>query len=243
MNISKVKSLARSALFGAGFSFFGMLPMASAQTPAAEPVAPDAVIQLEAILQQTTSLKADVDQLLIDQDGRELQQTRARLVMHKPSSFYWEITEPYSEVMVTDGKLIWRYEPDLEQVTIQHFNEELDRTPVMLLNGDAQSIAETYEVTAVMGSDNAITRFVLAPRQPDSLFERLSIAFRGAELVEMQFEDSLGQKTSLSITVLERNQEIPAAQFTFTPPDGVEIIDTVSDTMPVPTPDPGSAEQ
>src|SRR5688500_5723832 len=71
-----------------------------------------AVKQLAAILDTTTTLTAEVEQLLMDQDGRELQENRAELMMQKPASFYWAIKEPYEELMVTDGKLIWRYEPD-----------------------------------------------------------------------------------------------------------------------------------
>lgn len=185
-----------------------------------------ALNQLAGILQQTNTLSADVEQLLIDQDGRDLQETTARLLMQKPANFRWEIIEPYNELMVTDGALIWRYEPDLEQVTIQTFDAELDRTPVMLLNGTAQSIGETYTVSASTMTDGVHTRFVLQPKQADSLFERMSLTFNGATLEEMQFEDSRGQRTSLTFRDVKRNQNVDAAQFRYTPPAGVEVIDS-----------------
>lgn len=184
------------------------------------------VNRLEQILQLTQTYSATVEQLQVDQDGRELQQSSARLVMDKPSRFYWEVTAPYAELMVTDGKLIWRYEPDLEQVSIQHFNDELDRTPIMLLNGDAKAIASAYEVSFVAMEDQHIARFILQPRNPGSLFERMALTFMDNELIEMQFEDSLGQQTSLSFHDIKRNQIIEAGIFSFTPPAGVEIIDT-----------------
>lgn len=205
-------------------------PGARAQQAGSEPVTGDvAVQQLEAILQQTQSLSAAVVQLQVDQDGRELQESQAELVMQKPGNFYWELVSPYSELMVTDGDLIWRYEPDLEQVTIQHFDSELDRTPIMLLNGDAQEIAATYEVTMGTMDDIRFSRFILVPRSPSRLFERLAVTFRDAELIEMQFEDSLGQQTSLSFENIVRNQPLAADQFRFTPPEGVEIIDTTEE--------------
>ncbi|MGA0805476.1 MAG: outer-membrane lipoprotein carrier protein LolA [Pseudohongiellaceae bacterium] len=46
---------------------------------------------------------------------------------------------------------------------------------------------------------------------------------------EMQFEDSLGQQTSLSLSNIVRNQPLAADQFRFTPPEGVEIIDTTEE--------------
>lgn len=192
--------------------------------PASHAQDTEAVNRLSGILAQTTTLSAEVEQLQMDQDGRELQETRARLVMRKPASFAWTVLEPWEEFMVTDGTTIWRYEPDLDQVTIQPFVDDVDRTPVMLLNGDAETIAASYDVTMAQLSGQYL-RFILLPRRPDRLFERLSLTFNGAVLEEMQFEDSLGQQTSLSFHGVTRNQPIDAATFDFEPPPGVEIID------------------
>lgn len=179
------------------------------------------------LLAQTSTLTAEVEQLQMDQDGRELQENRSQLVMQKPASFSWHITEPYEELMVTDGTTIWRYEPDLEQVTIQPFEDDVDRTPVMLLNGDADSISTAYEVSATQMSDT-VWRFVLLPRSADRLFERLSLTFDGPVLQEMQFEDSLGQQTSLAFRLVRRNEPVSPELFTFTPPEGVDIIDNTA---------------
>jgi outer membrane lipoprotein carrier protein len=183
-----------------------------------------AITQLQALLEQTQTLSAEVDQLLMDQDGRELQETRALLLMEKPARFRWEITQPYEQLTVTDGATLWHYEPDLEQVTIEPFDENLERTPVALLNADAASIAEAYDVSSTnMGEE--LVRFILIPRSPDRLVERLSLTFKGPVLEEMQFEDSLGQQTSLSFHEVNRNVPLDPAQFSFTPPDDIDVID------------------
>jgi len=187
----------------------------------------DAAASLAAILARTSSLSAEVEQLVLDQDGREVQESQVLLEMRKPASFRWEVREPWEELTVTDGDLIWRHEPDLEQVTIRRFDDALDRTPAMLLNADAATIAETYEVTAAAAEAGGITRFILHPRQPDSLFERLSLTFSGEELLDMHIEDSLGQRTSLAFRSLQRNLSLPDARFRFEIPPGVDVIDTV----------------
>jgi outer membrane lipoprotein carrier protein len=184
-----------------------------------------AVAQLETILAATTSLSANVEQLLMDQDGRELQETKAQLVMQKPQSFYWATTAPYEELMVTDGNVIWRYEPDLDQVTLQSFDSDINRTPVMLLNGDAHTIGEAYTVSATTMTDQVHTRFILLPKNPGSLFDRLSLTFNGVVLEEMQFEDSLGQQTSLTFSQALRNQMVDSSKFQFVVPAGVDVID------------------
>lgn len=181
--------------------------------------------QLVEVLKQTQTLQADVEQLLMDQEGREIQETRAMLTMQKPARFRWEVTQPFSELMVTDGDTIWRYEPDLEQVTVQKFDAELDRTPVMLLNGSEETISNAYSVSAATLLDGRQTLFTLIPKQSDSLFERMSLTFEGETLLEMHFEDSLGQRTTLTFHNSQRNATLPESLFGFEVPTGVEVID------------------
>jgi len=194
--------------------------------------APDeeAAAQLSAILEATRTLQADVEVLTLDQDGREIQESSARLVMQKPDHFYWEITSPYAELMLTNGQRIWRYEPDLEQVTVDYFDDDVSRTPVLLLNGNADDIASNYTISS-SGMNDSTSRFLLFPKSTDSLFERLSLTFAGTALQEMQFEDSLGQKTSLTFIGLEANQDIDPETFVFDMDqamnefDALEVID------------------
>ena len=86
--------------------------------------------------------------LTLDQDGREIQESVARLIMEKPYKVSWEIVSPYQELMLTDGSRIWRYEHDLEQVSIDAFNNDISRTPVLLLNGEAAAIADSYHIAS-----------------------------------------------------------------------------------------------
>lgn len=217
-----VKTLRTVLRWGFAGVVFSIAPLAAAQQAVSQKEG--AVRALENILAQTRTLSAEVDQLFMDQDGRELQETRALLLMEKPAKFRWEVMQPYEELMVTDGATIWRYEPDLEQVTIQPFDDDVDRTPVMLLNGDADAIGEAYDVSSTnMGGD--VVRFILTPRNPDRLFERLSVTFKGLVLDEMQFEDSLGQQTSMTFRDVSRNVPLEPAMFTFTPPAGIDVID------------------
>lgn len=212
------------------FLFAGVLFTLAAsaqQAPASGDLA--AANQLAAILADTHTLQADVDQLTLDQDGREIQEFEARLKLSKPDHFSWEVVSPYEELLVADGKRIWRFEPDLEQVTIEPFSDDLERTPALLLNGDAEAIAEAYTISAADMDFGAQQRFILHPKSPDSLFERLSLTFEGQTLLEMQFEDSLGQKTSLIFSGMTVNDPIDPAVFVFEVPDGVDVLDNTGE--------------
>jgi outer membrane lipoprotein carrier protein len=185
-----------------------------------------AVNQLVAILSQSSSMQADVEQLTLDQGGVELQEVKARLVMQKPDHFYWELSEPYEELMVTNGDKVWIYEPDLDQVTIRDFETDLSRTPLLFLNADAELLARTYSVSRNVLPDSQYARFVLLPLEPGSQLERLSLTFLEDKLEEMQYETTLGQSISLYFSNLEVNFAVDMDLFEFMPPTGIEIIDT-----------------
>lgn len=181
--------------------------------------------QLVEVLGRTESMRAEVEQLTLDQNGREIQEARAQLVMRKPDHFYWRTSEPFEEVLTTDGETLWIYEPDLEQVTVRPFSGDLSRTPALLLSEDESTLEESFEISLAPLSDEA-RRFTLTPRDPGSLFETLSLTFSGDTLEQMHFEDSLGQKTSIAFEKVEANVEVDEDLFAFEPPAGVEVIDS-----------------
>ena len=190
----------------------------------------DAANALAAILQETKTLQAQVEVLTLDQDGREIQESVARLIMEKPYKVSWEIMSPYQELMLTDGSRIWRYEHDLEQVSIDAFNNDISRTPVLLLNGEAAAIADSYNIASAAMDYGSVQRFILTPKAPDSLFERLSLSFVDSTLTEMQFEDSLGQKTSLTFSNVRANEAIDPAVFIFQMPADVDNLEVIDNT-------------
>ncbi|MDG2176148.1 MAG: outer membrane lipoprotein chaperone LolA [Gammaproteobacteria bacterium] len=189
----------------------------------------EAALKLALILQEMDTLSADVEQLTLDQDGREIQEFQAKLIIDKPDHFYWEIQSPYSESIIANGNRIWRIEPDLEQVTVEEFQNDAGRNPLLLLNGDAELLAGSYTIAAAELELGNRQRFILTPTAPDSQFERLSLTFAENVIQEMQFESSLGQKTSLSFSNPEINAVIDPEIFEFHMPEGMEIIDNTGD--------------
>jgi len=127
--------------------------------------------------------------------------------------------------MISDGESLWYYEPDLEQVSIQDFPEDVENNPILLLNDDLQAISEAYDVS--MGYvDEDIKQFVLLPLTASSSYERFSMTFSGSDLLQMQFESSVGQLTSFSFTNITNNAVIDPSVFNFAIPADIEIIDS-----------------
>lgn len=181
--------------------------------------------ELLATLALTTTMQAQVEQLILSQDGREIQALQAEIILQKPDHLFWHVTEPYEELMVSDGETLWYYEPDLVQVSIQDFPDDVENNPVLLLNENLQTVADAYDIS--MGFvDETVRQYVLIPQTPNSSYERFSLTFSGSDLVQMQFESSVGQLTSFSFSEIVNNSAIDPAVFHFEIPPDIEIIDS-----------------
>ena len=69
------------------------------------------------------------------------------LALKRPGQFRWHTDAPMEQLLVSNGKKVWLYDPDLEQVTIQELDQRLTHTPALLLSGDVSTISENFEVS------------------------------------------------------------------------------------------------
>ncbi|ARN75781.1 outer membrane lipoprotein chaperone LolA [Oceanicoccus sagamiensis] len=182
-----------------------------------------AVQQLSAQLQAMNSLSAQFKQTITDNTGTVLQEASGTLTVKRPRRFYWRTEQPYEHLVVTDGKELWLYDIDLEQITQQAFTADLDKAPALLLSGEVDEISKQYQVNVTRAADNSLS-FSLTPNQPDSLFKQLVISFNNKQLQSMQLKDSFEQLTTIEFSQLQLNITVADSLFKFAPPDGIDII-------------------
>lgn len=182
--------------------------------------------QLADRLSEIHEFDADFTQTVFGARGEVLQRADGRLAIARPEQFRWEIDEPYPQLIVTVGKRIYLYDPDLDQVTIRSLEDALDGTPALILAGDPEQIATDFDIIHERGLDD---QFVLVPRDDQSLYGQLRLIFGPKELERIEILDSFGQMTQVSFHNVELNEPIDPARFSFEIPAGAEIIDDVGD--------------
>ena len=143
--------------------------------------------------------------------------------VERPGKFYWETTSPAKQTIVTTGKVVWIYDPDLQQAVRQSLDDQVANTPALLLSGNTSQIMDAYRVTQ---PDRSKLYYTLYPKQDDGAFQSLTISF-GANKAPtlMILQDSLGQTTYVRFSNIKVNPAIPASVFNFEPPKGTDIID------------------
>lgn len=179
--------------------------------------------QLTEILQGYESFQADFVQIVVNGNGSRVQELRGQLRARRPGLFYWETRAPMAQYIVSDGKTVEVYDPDLEQVTIHRLDSQVQSTPALLLSGEVENLDDVYRVTERQPAEN-IREFTLEPRSPDALFVSLRLTFSRGELQEMRMTDSLSQLSILSFDHIRLNDPLGSDQFLLEYPEGVDIV-------------------
>ena len=183
----------------------------------------EAAQELAGLLTDYRTYQADFIQILVNEGGDKVQETTGSLKAKRPGLFYWEQDPPLSQFIVSNGEKVTVYDPDLEQVTIHSLDDRIATTPALLLSGEVDHLAETYDVTR-QAADGQQQVFVLEPKSQDSLFISLQLRFTDGVLNEMRLNDSLSQLSILSFDDVQLNESVPDSAFVLEYPDSVDVI-------------------
>ncbi len=168
------------------------------------------------------SFKAEFTQKSIELDNSASKISSGYLIVKNPDKFYLEYTKPDKLVYVADGKKLWSYDEDLEQVIVKSQSNLLINTPAMILS-QPQDIDKKYTIVA-LGTKHMITKFKLIPKLKDTTFESITIGFIDGNLKLMEMIDNFGQHTLLRFNKVEKNPKLKSNTFKFVPPEGVDVI-------------------
>ena len=183
----------------------------------------DAVARVDAYLGSFRTLTATFNQVVRSRDDQVVDRASGTLALSRPDRFRWDYQKPYVQTIVADGKRLWLYDSDLEQVTVRALEQGLGSTPAMLLSG-AGKVGDAFAPVAVQAQGDW-TWCRLRPKQEGSDFEQVSLAFdRRGELAAMELRDKLGQATVIEFGALRRNPPLDEALFRFEPPAGADVI-------------------
>lgn len=201
------------------YKAFLILLLASCQTWAQN----TALDNFVATIRGVTNLQGDFVQTVKDAGGRVIQTTKGFMLVATPGKLRWETQPPFQQLVVSDGRDLWVYDRDLEQVTVRKMDQNVQDTPALLLSGRAGDIENNFQVgEAEVGFTKV---YHLVARDKSQLFESLDFVYEGKRLVRMRIHDSTGQSTEIVFSNVLVNELIGSHLFQFEAPAGVDVID------------------
>lgn len=178
--------------------------------------------QLSQLLEPLHTYSGDFQQVLNGENGQSAQKSNGHMWLTRPGKFNWQVKAPYSQTVVSDGKKVYLYDPDLQQVSIRKLDPRVTSTPALLLSGSADQLTRDYSVSE-RGSGK-VKIFNLTPHDKGSLFQSLQMTFTGDQLTSLSMEDPSGQQTRVSFSNIKQNGSVDASRFVFHVPKGADVV-------------------
>ncbi|KZY75678.1 hypothetical protein A3740_14805, partial [Oleiphilus sp. HI0068] len=150
------------------FIFFSVLSLFTCSVYSAPETQGSALDELVESLNRIKTLSATFVQYSVDQRGARIQESKGELKADRAGKFFWRTYEPLEQIVISDGKEVTVYDPDLEQATIQAVGSQVQTTPAILFSGDTQKIGQLFEVEMAW-FEPSIRQFTLKPKSEESL--------------------------------------------------------------------------
>jgi len=180
------------------------------------------VDRLRAFTKETQTARASFAQTVYDKTGRKVQESAGNFQLQRPGRFRWVYEKPNAQLLVGDGRRVWTFDEDLNQVTVRAFDKVLGSTPAALLAG-TQEIESAFELADLPDADG-FSWVRATPRAKDTGVAAIRLGFADKNLARLELEDAFGQRTIIVISALEKNPKLPAEAFKFFPPRGADVI-------------------
>ncbi len=179
------------------------------------------------ILQQQLSrfqtMTANFTQVVMSSDGVELQKSTGTMAISRPGRFRWQTLTPMKQEIITNGTTVWIYDPALQQVVIRKLNQSISQTPILLLTQTHDYLEKSFNIRQI--KNKKISQwFSLTPKKSGEVFNQVILAFQNNQISQMQFSNQLGQQTIIKLSKVKTGVLIPASQFTFKAPKGVDVV-------------------
>ena len=145
----------------------------------------------------------------------------------KPGMMDWRYEQPEEQRFVADGKTLWFFQPDLNQVTIGKFENAFNSSlPVSFLLG-LGNLSEKFTASSACHTSGNRVVLRLQPVQADPTLEQFLLVIDkntgmpiGARVVDVG-----GNETTILFEHISTALVLDTKQFTYEIPRGVDILD------------------
>ena len=174
------------------------------------------------LIGKMNSAQGNFSQKVIDKNGTLVQEDSGIFSFKKPNFFRWIYQKPFESQIVSDGELLYLYDPDLKQVVISSLKKLGGISPAMLLvSGD---ISNSFELSYLEKSESK-NWFEAVPKDKSrTTFKSVLINFEAEKINEMRVIDNFDRTTIIVFSSLVVNNKIDDEYFLFNTPENVDVI-------------------
>jgi len=190
----------------------------------------EVVTRLETTYRETRDLKAEFTQASFNKTINQTIPGEGTVWLKKPGKLRWEFRKPTAQTIVSDGKSLWIYTPELGQVTVSEAPATLGAGPAGTFLMGMGRLREEFTIRYLNPANptdaNGHAVLDLRPKKREPTLARLVVTVDPAESLirTAVIHDVLENTVTMRFTKISVNPGLPDSLFTFTPPPGVAVV-------------------
>jgi len=197
-------------------------PITSVENPAKG--GEELALQVEKKYKSLSDLSLDFTKVTKSEIFENQKRIKGKMYLKNPDKFR---TETEDEIIVTDGKFLWNYSEENQQV----IKNRLDRSKnIFKLNQYLSNFRSEYK-TELIGEEKVdkakCYKLKLIPKKDDLFITKMTIWVDKKSLLakKLEYQDSNDNEITLIFDHIKINQGIADSKFVFKTPPGVEELD------------------
>ena len=194
----------------------------------------DSLDSLAKFLSTTRSMRADFSQTVTtpSKDSRpaKIKVSNGSFAFIRPTVFRFDYAKPFLQNIVADGKHLWLYDADLNQVTQRNQAQALGSTPASLIASatNLSTLEKEFDLQAEANAEG-LQWISAAPKSQEGSVQKIRIGMRvqgeQVTLSQLDIHDSFGTRSLIKFERTDINPKyLTLAQFSFVPPKGADLI-------------------
>lgn len=184
--------------------------------------AQSATQQLRDFVQHVEAATGEFSQRTVDAQGKQRPAQTGEFAFKRPGQFKWQVIQPYEQLVLSDGKQLYQYDPDLNQLTQRGVDEAIGASPAAILFGSGQ-VDQNLDLIDSPDAEG-LSWLRATPKAGDAGFEYVDIAFDAGIPVRLILLDAFGQQTLIDLNNIDTAVHLQTTDFNFTPPAEVDVV-------------------
>ena len=184
--------------------------------------------KLKTLLSSMAFFSADFLQQVFDEESSLIGQHQGRLIVSKPNLVRWHTLTPDETLIVSDGKVLWLFDPFIEQASVYTLDAAIANTPILLLSSDDDALWENYTVSQI-----AEATYQIQAKDINSRIKTLELHFAPEDvtnskefiLTSLSLMDTTGQLSVIALSNINNTNRPAPDLFNFSLPEGVDLDD------------------
>ena len=201
-------------------------PLAAQAAPDAEPLASRVVAGIQSFYQASADFRAEFVQTYTYKIHRRTQVSTGQVLFKKPGRMRWDYRTPVVKLFLSDGKVLWVYEPEESQAFRRSLGSAQLPVALTFMSGEGK-LTEAFDAKLLPSAGPDELLLELVPKRDEGEYQslRLVVDRKTLQVKASTVVDPVGNTNHLEFSKIQTNSGLPDAAFHFVPPEGVRIVD------------------